>query len=294
MRRHEGTTRSGKRGPRRRRSIRGHRRDPMTAGRDTTPNAHAVDHPGGGSAATLASSSSADDESSAPSPLMDHAAAMPPDDGKPQRRGVAQARARRRARAGSRPGSPPNPRRVGRRRRDGDEFDRNVDDDASRAIVRGGDAPGAVDRAAATAFGGWIPCDADADRTLLVDNYDSYTYNLYHLIAAVDGAPPVVVRNDAIAWHQLEPRCAPGTSAGWYYRPGRARPTDRRTSGSARTCCRTRWTSRCSACASGTRRSPRRTAASSAGPPRPRHGRLHVLVHDDFPFSPGSPREERR
>ena len=53
----------------------------MTAGRDTTPNAHAVDHPGGGSAATLASSSSADDESSAPSPLMDHAAAMPPDDG---------------------------------------------------------------------------------------------------------------------------------------------------------------------------------------------------------------------
>ena len=36
---------------------------------------------------------------------------------KPQRRGVAQARARRRARAGSRPGSLRNPRRVGRRRR---------------------------------------------------------------------------------------------------------------------------------------------------------------------------------
>ena len=52
----------------------------MTAGRDTTPNADAVDRPGDGSAATLASST-ADDESSAPSPLMDHAAAMPPDDG---------------------------------------------------------------------------------------------------------------------------------------------------------------------------------------------------------------------
>jgi para-aminobenzoate synthetase len=33
-------------------------------------------------------------------------------------------------------------------------------------------------------------------RTLLVDNYDSYTYNLFQLMAAVYGRPPVVVRND--------------------------------------------------------------------------------------------------
>lgn len=33
-------------------------------------------------------------------------------------------------------------------------------------------------------------------RTLLVDNYDSYTYNLYHQIAAVTSVPPVVVAND--------------------------------------------------------------------------------------------------
>jgi para-aminobenzoate synthetase len=33
-------------------------------------------------------------------------------------------------------------------------------------------------------------------RTLLVDNYDSYTYNLFQLIAQVNGADPVVVRND--------------------------------------------------------------------------------------------------
>ncbi len=33
-------------------------------------------------------------------------------------------------------------------------------------------------------------------RTLLIDNYDSFTYNLVHLLAEVDGKPPVVVRND--------------------------------------------------------------------------------------------------
>ncbi|HEX6967790.1 MAG TPA: aminodeoxychorismate synthase component I [Micromonosporaceae bacterium] len=33
-------------------------------------------------------------------------------------------------------------------------------------------------------------------RTLLIDNYDSYTYNLYQLIAETYGTPPHVVRND--------------------------------------------------------------------------------------------------
>ena len=33
-------------------------------------------------------------------------------------------------------------------------------------------------------------------RTLLIDNYDSFTYNLFHLLAEVNGDEPVVVRND--------------------------------------------------------------------------------------------------
>lgn len=39
--------------------------------------------------------------------------------------------------------------------------------------------------------------------TLLIDNYDSYTFNLYQLIAAISGTPPLVIRHDQLSWEQL-------------------------------------------------------------------------------------------
>jgi para-aminobenzoate synthetase len=41
-------------------------------------------------------------------------------------------------------------------------------------------------------------------RTLLIDNYDSYTYNLFQLIAEVNGVEPVVVTNDAVDEARLD------------------------------------------------------------------------------------------
>ena len=37
-------------------------------------------------------------------------------------------------------------------------------------------------------------------RTLFIDNYDSFTYNLYHYLTEVNGCPPVIVPNDWEGW----------------------------------------------------------------------------------------------
>ena len=40
-------------------------------------------------------------------------------------------------------------------------------------------------------------------KTLIIDNYDSYTFNLYQLIAEVNGKNPIVIRNDEVDWENL-------------------------------------------------------------------------------------------
>ncbi len=40
-------------------------------------------------------------------------------------------------------------------------------------------------------------------KTLLIDNYDSFTYNLFQLLAEVNGTVPDVVRNDAVTFEEI-------------------------------------------------------------------------------------------
>ena len=37
-------------------------------------------------------------------------------------------------------------------------------------------------------------------RTLLIDNYDSFTFNLFQYIAEVSGETPITIRNDEMSW----------------------------------------------------------------------------------------------
>lgn len=61
-------------------------------------------------------------------------------------------------------------------------------------------------------------------RTLLIDNYDSFTFNLHHLLAEVTGREPTVVANDACAWEALDP----GVYDAAVISPGPGRPDRRR------------------------------------------------------------------
>ncbi len=63
-----------------------------------------------------------------------------------------------------------------------------------------------VERVSRTVIDQWHPRSRTGGvlmRTLLVDNHDSYTYNVFHLLAAASGEEPVVVNNDAVSWRVL-------------------------------------------------------------------------------------------
>jgi anthranilate/para-aminobenzoate synthase component II len=100
-------------------------------------------------------------------------------------------------------------------------------------------------------------------RTLLIDNYDSYTFNLFHLLGEVNGREPVVVRNDELSWEELAALGADNVVIS----PGPGRPERARDAGVSLDAIR-RAECRCLACAWATRPSLMRRAAPSSTPRR--------------------------
>ncbi|KAL4425476.1 hypothetical protein ABPG75_009492 [Micractinium tetrahymenae] len=61
-------------------------------------------------------------------------------------------------------------------------------------------------------------------RTLLIDNYDSYTYNLYQLLGDVNGELPTVLRNDEVDWPTVHARLEAGEFDNVVISPGPGTP----------------------------------------------------------------------
>ena len=66
-------------------------------------------------------------------------------------------------------------------------------------------------------------------RTLLIDNYDSFTFNLFHLLGEVNGEEPVVVRNDELSWEEIAALAVDNVVIS----PGPGRPEHRRDVGAS-------------------------------------------------------------
>ena len=121
-------------------------------------------------------------------------------------------------------------------------------------------------------------------RTLLLDNYDSFTFNLFQLLAETNGDDPVVVRNDGATWPELE-------SAGFdniVVSPGPGRPEHASDFGICRKAIvesRVPVLGVCLghqglACFSG---------GSVVHAPEVMHGRLSAVYHDGSPLFAGIP-----
>jgi para-aminobenzoate synthetase len=123
-------------------------------------------------------------------------------------------------------------------------------------------------------------------KTLLIDNYDSFTYNLFQLLAEANGEEPFVVRNDEASWAEL---------VGFGFdnvviSPGPGRPDREGDFG---------------VCAEAIRRSAAPLLGVCLGhqglgsafgarvvpAPEPVHGRLSTVIHDGSPLFAGTPHE---
>jgi para-aminobenzoate synthetase len=121
--------------------------------------------------------------------------------------------------------------------------------------------------------------------TLLIDNYDSFTYNLFQLLAEENGREPIVVRNDEASWEELSRLGFDNVVLS----PGPGRPERRRDFGVCAEAIR-----RCEAPLLGVCLGHQGLGwvhgGRVAAAPEPMHGRVRAVEHAGSPLFAGIPR----
>ncbi|MFJ8001043.1 aminodeoxychorismate synthase component I [Streptomyces sp. NPDC096310] len=121
-------------------------------------------------------------------------------------------------------------------------------------------------------------------KTLLIDNYDSYTYNLFQLIAEVNGEEPVVLLNDAPAGAELDLRAFDNIVVS----PGPGHPGTARDFGIGTALLARSGIPVLGVCL-GHQGIAVGELAQVVAAPRPRHGHLSVIRHDGRELFRGIP-----
>ncbi len=121
-------------------------------------------------------------------------------------------------------------------------------------------------------------------KTLLLDNYDSFTYNLFHLIAAVRGDEPLVIANDQFVLEEI--RTLPIDSV--VISPGPGRPERARDFGICRRVLLELDLPQLGVCL-GHQGMAHTFGGTLAPAPQPVHGQLSAILHDHPPLFAGIP-----
>ena len=123
-------------------------------------------------------------------------------------------------------------------------------------------------------------------KTLLIDNYDSFTFNLFQLLGEVNGEQPVVVRNDEASWAELAGHGFDNVVIS----PGPGRPERDADFGVCAEAIRESAVPLLGVCI-GHQGIGALHGAAVVPAPEPMHGRLSAVLHDDAPLFAGIPRE---
>jgi para-aminobenzoate synthetase len=123
-------------------------------------------------------------------------------------------------------------------------------------------------------------------KTLLIDNYDSFTYNLFQLLAEVNGEDPLVVRNDEAGWGELSDLGFDNVVVS----PGPGRPDRGADFGICTEAIQSTDLPLLGVCL-GHQGLGALCGAAIVPAPEPVHGRLSAVLHDDSPLFTDIPRE---